>query len=117
MVKPLNFKAIGRGSLIGFFDLRYHGLTIKGCRLMDGKNGKWIALPQVKSEENGETKYYDQMFLTPPEMDHVKRLVIADLEAQGHLAREPRKTTRRTDPMDEDLSDYKTGPEPGGLPF
>ena len=52
---------------------------------MSGNNGLWLAFPQQKGEQDGETKWFDQMFLTKPEAEHVRRLVIADLQAQGHL--------------------------------
>lgn len=117
MVNALNFKEIGRGSLLGFFDLRYEGIVIRGCRLLEGQHGRFIGLPQNKSEKNGEASYHDIVEINQSERAHVTKIVLADLEQQGRLAREPRKTTRRTDPMDEDLSAYKTGPEPGGLPF
>ena len=111
---------------MGFLDLRYHGLSIKGCRLMSGKNGHWIALPQREGkDENGELKYYDQLYLSPPEADHVRRLVLLDLERQGHIggaapangitaARRPTTHGRggrshRT-PEGEDLSDYYSQP-------
>ena len=84
-IRALNFKPFDRGSMRGFFDLAYGGLTIKGCRLMSGNNGLWVAFPQQKGEQDGETKWFDQMFLTKPEAEHVRRLVIADLQAQGHL--------------------------------
>jgi DNA-binding cell septation regulator SpoVG len=101
MISALNFKAYEKGALRGFFDLRYHGLTIKGCRLMDGTNGLWIAFPQRQGEKDGEVQYFDLMYLTPPERDHVRRLAVADLKAQGHIQPEtaqaaPAKQNHRT---------------------
>ena len=64
MISVLNFKPFGKGSIKGFFDLRYHGLTIKGCRLMNGNGDLWFSFPQVKGEADGETKWFDQMYLT-----------------------------------------------------
>ena len=81
MISALNFKNYDKGAMRGFLDLRYHGLTIKGVRLMSGNNGLWLALPQQKGEQDGETKWFDQMFLTKPEAEHVRRLVLADLQA------------------------------------
>jgi len=53
--------------------------------LMDGKNGLWFSFPQIKGEEGGEIKYFDHMFLTPLEREHVRKLVLLDLQQQGHL--------------------------------
>ena len=84
MIGVLNYKPFQRGSILGFFDLRYHGLTIKGCRLMTGKNGYWMAFPQKEdTDKDGKTQYFDQVYLTKPEAEHVRRLVVAELEAQG----------------------------------
>lgn len=94
MISVLNYKQFDRGSIKGFFDLRYHGLTIKGCRLMNGSNGLWFSFPQAKAEEGGETKYYDQMFLTTPEREHVRALILAELQAQGHIEGRPGKRNR-----------------------
>ena len=126
MISALNFKQFDRGAMKGFFDLRYHGLTIKGCRLMAGKNGLWIALPQKQAEQDGETKWFDQMFLTKPEAEHVRRLVLADLQAQGHLeapakgngGNGQRRTFHRT-PEGEDVSEYYPNPadDDGDIPF
>jgi DNA-binding cell septation regulator SpoVG len=85
MVSALNYYKFDKGSVKGFFDLRYHGMTIKGCRLMSGQNGYWVGLPSDRVEKDGATKYVDRVELTKSEMDHVRRLVIADLEQQGHL--------------------------------
>jgi DNA-binding cell septation regulator SpoVG len=86
MVSALNFKSYESGAICGFFDLRYHGSVIKDCRLMRGNNGgHWLALPQKKGEKDGETKYFDIIYLTKPEAEHVRNLVIAQLKAEGHI--------------------------------
>ena len=119
MISVLNYKKFERGSLLGFFDLRYHGLTIKSCRLMESNNGLWFSFPQVRAEEDGETKYFDQMFLTSLEREHVRKLVLIDLQQQGFIERvkaKPSKAGRHKTPEGEDLSEYYS--EPGGdIPF
>ncbi len=95
MISVLNFKPFDRGALKGFFDLRYHGLTIKGCRLMLGNKGLWFALPQHKGEQDGETKHFDQLYLTPPEAEHVRKLALADLQSQGHIEAPTSKNNRK----------------------
>jgi DNA-binding cell septation regulator SpoVG len=123
MISVLNFKSFSRSSIKGFFDLRYHGLTIKGCRLMSGNNGLWFSFPQLKTEEDGETKYYDQMYLTSLEREHVRKLIITQLLAEGHINEpqpesvkqsrrpqqnsKPRTSSQRTF-ENEDLSEHYT---------
>jgi hypothetical protein len=81
---------------------------------MSGNGGLWIALPQKESEQDGERKYFDLMYLTPPEAEHVRKLVLADLEAQGHIDRpvapksarqRPARANHKT-PEGEDVSQY-----------
>ena len=125
MVSALNFKPYDKGAMRGFLDLRYHGLTIKGVRLMSGNHGLWLAFPQQKGEQDGETKWFDQMFLTKPEAEHVRRLVIADLQAQGRLEAPTngnggngQRPVRMT-PEGEDVSEYYPKPtdDDGDIPF
>ena len=54
-IKLLKWKEFASGSLVGFADVEYHGLTIK-CRVMNGSNGKFVGLPQEKSTK--DNKYY-----------------------------------------------------------
>jgi DNA-binding cell septation regulator SpoVG len=119
MISVLNFKPFDRGSIMGFFDLLYHGLTIKSCRLMKGTHGLWFSFPQIKAEVNGETKYLDQIFLTPPECKHVRKLVLMDLQLQGYIEQDkakPSKAGRHKTPEGEDLSEYYREPS-GEIPF
>ena len=60
MIGVLNYKPFQQGSILGFFDLRYHGLVVKGCRLMTGQNGLWFLFPQNEGGDGGGgTKYFD----------------------------------------------------------
>lgn len=122
----LNFKSYNKGPLRGFFDLRYGGLTIKGCRLMEGNDGLWFAFPSQREEENGETRYRDFLYLTPPERAHLTRLVIAELESQGHIegqrprggpSRNNSPARRWVSPEGEDLSEYYSQGAGDDVPF
>lgn len=132
MISVLNFKPFDRGLIKAFFDLRYHGLTIKGCRLMKGNDGLWFAFPQLKNEEGGETKYYDQMFLASPEREHVRKLITAQLLAEGHINEPQQESVQHSNPQQnfkpraggqrtfekEDLSEHYTPADDNtGIPF
>ena len=127
MISALNYKNFERGAMIGFLDLRYHGLVIKGCRLMSGSNGLWVALSQHEGEKDGERKWFDIMHLTSPEQEHVRRMVVADLAAQGHIEPPARSTSGRggsaqqaqkhhVSPEGEDLSEHYTAGD-DDIPF
>ena len=129
MIGVLNYKPFQRGSIVGFFDLRYHGLVVKGCRLMNGQNGYWMAFPQKEgTDKDGKTQYFDQMYLAKPEAEHVRRLVVAELEAQGVI--QHAKPAERPNPSPqpsngfrhpdtgEDLSQHYTNPgDDDSIPF
>ena len=84
--KVKRFKPYKHGHIRGFFELEYHDLTIKGCRLMAGnKGGYWIAFPQSRHEKDGETEYRDILWLPQYVMAEVKRQVVDDLKQQGHI--------------------------------
>lgn len=126
MISALNFKAYNKGAIRGFFDFRYHGLVVKGCRLMDTGNGYWVALPSKPIEQDGETKYLDIVELTKSESEHVRRLVITDLEVQGHITHESKPATRhpssrptKRTPEGEDVSQYYSNPadDDDDIPF
>ena len=63
MISVLSFKPFHERNAPRIFTLRYHGLSIQNCRLMAGKDGgsPWFAFPQIKTEQDGETKYLDIM--------------------------------------------------------
>ena len=84
---------------------------------MDGNNGWWFSFPQVKGEQDGETKYFDQMFLTPPEREHVRALIMAQLQVEGHLngSQQPQQK-RDYRPQNEDLDQYRSQANEG-IPF
>ena len=90
---------------------------------MDGNNGLWFSFPQVKGDQDGETKYFDQMFLTPLEREHVRNLVISDLQSQGHIERPKQQrpksnsSTKKTSLPSEDLSEHYTSATQDDIPW
>jgi DNA-binding cell septation regulator SpoVG len=132
-IRAMNFKPFDRGSMKGFFDLGYGGLTIKGCRLMNGNNGWWFSFPQQKADENGEVKYHDFLFLTPPEKEDVRRLIVAHLLEEGFVSPEPKQEPQTQTPTsgprqaqkagkqrtfgNEDISEYYQQTADSDIPF
>lgn len=39
-----------------FININYHGLIIKGLRIIDGRNGKFVSYPREKGKDD---KWYD----------------------------------------------------------
>ena len=67
-MKILNMKlSSGSGSLKAFFDLETsEGMTIKGFKIADGKNGMFVGVPS-EQDKTDKTKYWDRV-LIPKEM-------------------------------------------------
>jgi hypothetical protein len=120
MISVMNFKAYNRVSLLGFFTLRYHGLSIQNCKLMAGNAGgpAWFTFPQVKGEQDGETKYYDILHLSNPEREAVRALIIADLQSQGYLTDQPKpKRSQHRTPEGENIDQYYSSPDEDDIGF
>ena len=47
---------------------------------MASVKGMWVAVSQQKIGQDGEIKYIEQIYYTPPEAEHVRRIVLADLQ-------------------------------------
>lgn len=98
MIEAMNFKVYRSGKMLGFFDLKYHGLAVSGCRLMEGPKGYWFSFPQKEFvDDNGEKQYFDFLYLTRPEHEHVSNLVKHELQAQGIIneqVQDPKRTQK-----------------------
>lgn len=59
------------------FNLTVNGITIYGCRVVEGKNGDFISFPQQKGRDN---KYYNIVFVPISNEDSNK--ILAEVERQ-----------------------------------
>ncbi|MEW6062005.1 MAG: septation protein SpoVG family protein [Bacteroidota bacterium] len=64
-MKVVNMKqSSGSGSLKAFFDLETaEGITIKGFKIADGKNGLFVGVPS-EQDRNDKTKYWDKVLMS-----------------------------------------------------
>ena len=61
------------GKTKAYFDVEIGGVTIKGCRLVEGENGLFVSMPSIRKEdENGKSIYQTMIFLT----DELKKGVL-----------------------------------------
>ena len=80
---------------------------------MRGKNGLWFSFPQIKGEsDDGSTQYFDLMFLTAPEREYIRALILAKLESQGFVERS-QGGAKRSAPTLRQASVEPTGEEHG----
>lgn len=63
-MKVLNMKQFsGTGNLKAFFDLETsEGITIKGFKIADGKNGLFVGMPS-EQDKNDKSKYWDRVVI------------------------------------------------------
>ena len=65
-----------------YFDVIFVGmslpfnLTVKGCRLVEGSKGLFVAPPSVKKEVDGETKYDNLVFFGDDTKDKVQKAAL-----------------------------------------
>lgn len=114
-----NFKSYESGLLLGFFTLEYCGLEIKNCRLMQQRDseGYWISMPQIKVDDDGETKFVNILWFTDTQLkNEVTFEVLAELAAQGHIEK-PKQPVRHITPEGEDLSEYYYQGGGDNIPF
>lgn len=52
------------------------GLTIDGFKVVEGKEGPWVALPSRKSEKDGKVTYFDTVHLTKDLKDQVSKTIL-----------------------------------------
>ena len=77
-----------------YFDVTFVGmslpfnLTIKGCRLVEGSKGLFVAPPSVKKEVDGETKYDNMVFFGDDTKDKVLK---AALDEHNGVADTPKE--------------------------
>lgn len=127
MIAAINYRPWQRGSVMGIFDLIFYSATVRGCKVMTGKGGFWISLPQQSyTDKNNETKYSDVVQMTSALMNHVRRIVTEQLIMEGHLA-EPSKPRPAPAPQptggfrnpdtNEDLSMHVTTAADDDIPF
>lgn len=57
-MKITNYKAIGKNTLIGAFDLELpSGICLYGVMLMTNEKGSWVNFPGIPYERDGKTQY------------------------------------------------------------
>jgi hypothetical protein len=56
---------------------------------MGAKNEFCAASSHWEQLQDREIKYFDQMYLSAPERDHIRNMIIADLLAQGCIEAAP----------------------------
>lgn len=78
-MKILNMKvSAGSGSLKAFFDVETaDGITIKGFKIADGKNGLFVGVPS-EQDKNDKTKYWDRVLMPKETKEEVTNLAMKE---------------------------------------
>ena len=77
-----------------YFDVTFVGmslpfnLTIKGCRLVEGSKGLFVAPPSVKKEVDGETKYDNLVFFGDDTKDKVQKAALVEYNGGQEVVEE-----------------------------
>ena len=77
-----------------YFDVIFVGmslpfnLTVKGCRLVEGSKGLFVAPPSVKKEVDGETKYDNLVFFGDDTKDKVQKAALDEYNVVADAPKE-----------------------------
>ena len=100
-----------------YFDLKYGGVVITGCRLVEGKKGDFLGMPSKYNEKDDE--YYPIVFMSRDVHDAFMKIIeLADdddkwtevseddyLSANDDEDEKPAKKSKRRSKKDEDDED------------
>ncbi len=68
----------GSNGLKAFFDLETsEGITIKGFKIADGKNGMFIGVPSDQ-DKNDKGKYWDKVLMSKEVKDKVTKIALEE---------------------------------------
>lgn len=76
-VREFEVKNVNQYKDTVFFNLVINGVTIYGCRCVEGKNGDFIAFPSKKGNDG---KYYNHVYVALSEEDAKK--ILEEVEKQ-----------------------------------
>ena len=74
------------GKIVAFFDLKFVGMTshfdmtIKGFKLVEGVNGKFVSMPSQKGDDG---EYRDNVFADKDTRNILNNLAIKAFESEG----------------------------------
>ena len=76
-VREFEVKNVNQYKDTVFFNLVINGVTIYGCRCVEGKNGDFIAFPSKKGNDG---KYYNHVYVALSDEDSKK--ILEEVEKQ-----------------------------------
>lgn len=99
-----------------YFDLKYGGVVVTGCRLVEGKKGDFLGMPSRYSEKDDE--YYPLVFMSRDVHDAFMNIIEAaddddkweEVDEDDYLSAnddEDEKRGRKKDDDDDDDEDEK----------
>ncbi len=79
-MKIVNMKKHNNGTLKGFFDLETsEGITIKGFKIVDSKNGLFVAVPS-EQDRTDKTKFWDKVKMTKEVKETLTDMALKEYE-------------------------------------
>ncbi|GIV46152.1 MAG: hypothetical protein KatS3mg036_0970 [Ignavibacterium sp.] len=77
-MKIIRMNKLSGGKTLAFFDIETDdGIIIKGFRIVDGNNGKFIASPDEKGKDG---KYYETVILPKEMKNNLEKLAFEEYE-------------------------------------
>jgi len=71
-IKIKNIRTADSDRVLALLDVEFveFGMTVNGCKLLEGRHGRWLALPSFPEKIDGETKWFAAVSL-PKELAKV----------------------------------------------
>ena len=90
-MKVKDFKKVDMGSLKGFLTIvTSEGFEMKGFKLIEGQNGLFIGAPSQKgTDEKGDDKWYDQVWVPKELNEELLNLVSQELDGDDLTSENP----------------------------
>ena len=87
-ITVVKIKNLNAGKLKAFADVSFDGVLVKGCKIFDGANGLFAALPSQKSAK--DDKYYDTVVISDEVLkSEFSKAVIDAYKAQANSSLGP----------------------------
>ncbi len=110
----LNFRAIEKGSLRGFFSVQLpSGMVLHDCTLHIKDGARWVGLPSKRFQKKDGTVAYEPLiqFTSRKIADRFRDLVVAALDREGYGQPQEPAATR------EPSSEIRPGPPKADIPW
>ncbi len=81
----VTIQMLNKGNIIASVNLEFEtiGLTIRDCKVMEGKNGKFVSFPCRTYEKDGKKGYFNYVVFEPEKKKAIESEILKLIDAQN----------------------------------